>query len=94
MFIVAVNLVCDPDQLEPFKARLIQHSKNSLTQEGCLGFSVSQDHENPASFHLWEAYTDKYAFQLHVDADFMAEFREFSAPLVKERVIATGEQVA
>ena len=94
MYIVAVNLVVDPKDADTFAERIKQHARNSLTQDGCLGFSVSRDHDNPASFHLWEVYTDKAAFDLHVGADFMARWRTWSASYVKDRVIATGELIA
>jgi quinol monooxygenase YgiN len=94
MYIVAVTLVVDPENADAFAERLKQHASNSLTQSGCLGFSVSRSHDNPASFNLWEVYKDADAFEEHKAADFMADFRDFSAPLLKERVLATGEQIA
>lgn len=94
MYIVAVNLVVDAKDADSFAERIKQHAKNSLTQEGCLGFSVSRDHENPASFHLWEVYRDAAAFEEHKSADFMAEFSKFAGPLLKSRVLATGNLIA
>ena len=94
MYVVAVNLVVDPKDADAFADRLKQHAKNSLTQSGCLGFSVSADHDAPGSFHLWEVYKDADAFEEHKNADFMADFRDFSTPLVKNRVLATGDQIA
>ncbi|NQW09818.1 MAG: antibiotic biosynthesis monooxygenase [Alphaproteobacteria bacterium] len=93
MYVVAVNLVVDPSNADAFAERLKQHAKNSLTQEGCLGFSVSADHDRAGSFHLWEVYKDAAAFEDHKNADFMATFREYSAPLVLNRVLATGDQI-
>lgn len=94
MYIVAVNLVVDASDADAFAERLKQHSKNSLTQEGCLGFSISRDHDTPGSFHLWEVYKDAAAFEEHKNADFMADFRDYSAPLIKTRALATGDQIA
>ena len=94
MFVVAVKLVVDAANHDTFAARLKQHAANSLTQEGCLGFSVAENHEERGTFHLWEVYKDKAAFDEHVAADFMADFRDFATPLLKERVLATGDQIA
>ena len=94
MYIVAVNLVVDAADADGFAERLKQHAQNSLTQEGCLGFSVSRDHDTPGSFHLWEVYKDADAFEEHKNADFMADFRDYSGPLVRNRVLATGDQIA
>lgn len=94
MYVVAVNLVVDPSNADAFAERLKQHAKNSLTQDGCLGFSISADHERQGSFHLWEVYKDADAFEEHKAADFMADFREYSTPLILNRVLATGDQIA
>lgn len=94
MYVVAVNLVVAPENADRFADRLKRHAENSLTQEGCIGFSVSRDHAEPGSFHLWEVYRDADAFEAHKNADFMAEFREFSAPLLLNRVLATGDRIA
>jgi quinol monooxygenase YgiN len=94
VYIVAVNLVVDPKDADTFAERIKQHAKNSLTQAGCLGFSVSRDHDNPASFHLWEVYKDAAAFDEHKAADFMADFSKFAGPLLKTRVLATGNLIA
>ena len=93
MYIVAVNLVVDPKDADTFAERIKQHARNSLTQDGCLGFSVSRDHDNPASFHLWEVYKDAAAFDAHKAADFMAELSKFAGPLLKHRVLATGNLI-
>jgi quinol monooxygenase YgiN len=94
MYIVAVNLVVAPENAGKFEDRLKQHAKNSLTQSGCLGFSVSRDHDAEGSYHLWEVYKDAAAFEEHKNADFMADFREFSGPLIVNRVLATGDGIA
>lgn len=94
MYIVAVNLVVDAADADAFAERLKQHARNSLTQEGCLGFSVSADHDAKGSFHLWEVYKDADAFEEHRNADFMADFGAFAKPLIKNRVLATGDQIA
>lgn len=93
MYVVAVNLVVSPENADAFADRLKLHAKNSLTQSGCLGFSVSRDHDQAGSFHLWEVYKDADAFEEHKNADFMAQFRDFSAPMILNRVLATGDMI-
>ncbi|MCR9174380.1 MAG: antibiotic biosynthesis monooxygenase [Alphaproteobacteria bacterium] len=94
MYVVAVNLVVAPENAAKFEERLKLHAKNSLTQSGCHAFSVSRDHDAAGSYHLWEVYKDADAFEEHKNADFMADFREFSGPLVLNRVLATGDGIA
>lgn len=94
MIVIAVKLVVAESDAAAFEARLKQHAANSLTQEGCKGFLVARDQENPGAFQLWETYTDMAAFEEHKAADFMADFQEFSKPLIKERVLSICNQVA
>ena len=94
MIVIAVKLVVAESDAAAFEARLMQHAANSLTQEGCKGFLVARDQENPGAFQLWETYTDMAAFEEHKAADFMADFQKFAAPLIKERVLAICDQIA
>ena len=84
MFTVAVVLEIDPKDTAAFEEGLMQHAANSRGQEGCVTFSVARN-------HIWEVYRDKDAFQAHVDADFMAWWREVSAPMLTAREIATAD---
>lgn len=93
MLVIAVKLVVAPENAEKFEARLKQHAENSKTQEGCVGFVVAADRAQKGAYNLWETYKDDDAFQEHVNADFMADFREFSKDLVIERVLAQGDQI-
>ena len=94
MIVIAVKLVVAESDAAAFEARLKQHAANSLTQEGCKGFLVARDQENPGTFQLWESYTDMAAFEEHKAADFMADFREFLTPLIKDRALAICDQIA
>lgn len=93
MIVIAVNLVVDAADADAFEVRLRQHAANSLTQSGCKGFLVARDQENSGSFHLWETYDDAAAFEEHKNAGFMADFREYSTPLIKERHLAVCDAV-
>jgi len=94
MIVIAVKLVVAESDAAAFEARLKQHAANSLTQEGCKGFLVARDQEHPGAFQLWDTYPGIAAFGDHTAADFMADFREFSTPLVEDRVLALCDQIA
>src|SRR3546814_19269257 len=69
MYIVAANLVVDPKDAATFAERIKQHARNSLGKEGGLGFSVSRDHYNPASFHIGAVEKNAAAYDDHTAAD-------------------------
>ncbi len=94
MYIVNVHLVCYDGWAETFEERLKEHASNSLTQDGCEQFSVSRDHDNPNSFRIWEVYRDEAAFQEHVGAEFMAEWRAASKDLIESRSLVHGTSIA
>ncbi len=91
MFTVTVVLEIDPKDTAAFEEGLMQHAANSRGQEGCVTFSVARNHSQAGRYHIWEVYRDKDAFQAHVDADFMAWWREVSAPMLTAREIATAD---
>jgi quinol monooxygenase YgiN len=94
MLVISVKLVIDPADAEMFAARLRQHAKNSTAQEGCIDFAVGQAQDEPGTFRMWEVYTGQAAFDEHLAADFMAEWKEFSGPFVKDRDVQICDKIA
>lgn len=52
-------------ELELIKTALIDHTKLTLKESGCLIFSVNEHSENPLRFDVYEEFTDKAAFEQH-----------------------------
>ena len=51
--------------LELVQAELVNHTRLTLEETGCITFSVTQNQENPFRFDVYEEFADKESFDLH-----------------------------
>ena len=51
--------------LELVKTELVNHTRLTLEETGCITFSVIQSPENPLRFDVYEEFLDKASFELH-----------------------------
>jgi quinol monooxygenase YgiN len=81
------HLRARPEACEAFKARLMQHARNSLMQEpgACLRFDVHQDAGDPTLFFLVEVYRDAAALEAHRTSAHFLQYREDTRDWVAER---------
>ncbi|MBJ7536057.1 putative quinol monooxygenase [Marinomonas transparens] len=53
------------EDIEAVLAELPNHITLTRQEAGCIVFTVAQDTENPHRFDVYEAFTDKSAFEQH-----------------------------
>lgn len=53
------------EELETIKNKLNEHIENTLNEDGCLDFDVTQDDSDECIFHVFEKFLDNDAFNLH-----------------------------
>jgi quinol monooxygenase YgiN len=53
-------------ELEKIKNKLNEHVENTLNEEGCLEFEVTQDNKDECIFHVFEKFLDIDAFNIHL----------------------------
>ena len=56
MFIIHVQCIVNPDQIDAFKATTIDNAQNTLREPGALRFDVIQEQDDPTRFMLVEIY--------------------------------------
>jgi autoinducer 2-degrading protein len=81
------HLRSTPEAVEPYKARLLQHARNSLEREkgDCLRFDVHQDKQDPTLFLLIEIYRDEAAFEAHRNSPHFLAYKQDTQDWVAER---------
>nr|WP_010133367.1 antibiotic biosynthesis monooxygenase [Microbulbifer agarilyticus] len=52
-------------ELDAIKRELIEHTRLTRAEPGCLKFVVEQDVEEPTRFNVHEEFIDRDAFQHH-----------------------------
>ena len=77
MFAVVVTFQIAPQQMAAFMPRMLENARISLESEaGCHQFDVASDEARPNEVFLYELYTNKAAFDVHLGS---AHFHTFSA---------------
>ena len=95
MFAVTVLFTLQPGSLTRFLPLMVQNARTSRRAEpGCLRFDVCTDPTASGAVFLYEVYTDRAAFDLHMDSAHFLEFDRTSAPMVVDKVVHTWAEVA
>ena len=77
MFVVTVTFVVKEEHIDEFETVMKKQATNSLTLEpGCHQFDVCFDHANPKRVFLYELYTNKTAFEEHLNTAHFLDFDE------------------
>ena len=65
-FALLVTLRVQPDAVAEFRTKILAAAAAAeREEEHCLRFEVAQDEEDPATFVLFEVYTDAAALEHH-----------------------------
>ena len=87
MYIITVEYVINPGHMLTFMDAVLENAESSLhKEEGCVQFDVSQSHDNPTHFFLYEQFEDEIAFQQHVESE---HYLAFSKKIQKAVVTKT-----
>lgn len=90
MYAVCVQFDIHPEHLPAFMPLMCAQADNSLAgEEGCHHFDVCTDSNAPDKVFLYELYTDKAAFEAHLNTDHFKEFDSDVAPMVRAKTVTT-----
>ena len=88
MFVITVKFVIHEEFIEKFKQRILQQARDSLELEKeCHEFDVCHDPNEGTVVFLYETYTDKDAFDVHLNSEHYKNFNEEVTPWVKEKIV-------
>lgn len=93
-FVITVDFLLQTGALDPFLALIKDNAKKSLELEpGCHRFDVLVQKGMPDHILLYEIYTDRAAFDVHLKSAHFAAFNKASAPYVREKKVTEFEYV-
>ena len=94
MFIVSVIFDVHPEHVEAFMARMRIQAEQSVSREpDCHGFDVCTDPEDPTRVFLYETYTDRAAFDTHLESDHFKSYAADTADWVRGKTLLTWTRV-
>jgi len=77
MYVVTVTFTVEPAHVDDFRAAVCAQAQASLEREkDCHQFDVAVDPDAPEVFFLYERYTDRTAFEAHLQTP---HFKTFDA---------------
>jgi quinol monooxygenase YgiN len=87
MFTVIVDITVKKEFVEQFREAIIRQGESSMAKEdGCLGFDILQDPEDPTRFTLYESYLDAPSFhEIHRHTPHFQVYAETTAPWVESK---------
>ncbi len=90
MCVITVDFRIKPEFAAAFRERMIANARASREREpGCLQFDVCTDPANAECIYLYEVYTDRAAFDVHLNSEHFKSFdREVGAWVAAKTVHA------
>lgn len=94
MYVVVVTFQIMPDQISNFLPLMLGNAKTSLDKEaGCSQFDVCVDDTQPEIIFLYEVYSDRAAFDLHLTSAHFIDFDRAVAPMIETKQVQTFARV-
>jgi autoinducer 2-degrading protein len=84
MYIVHVFVHVKPDQIENFKAAVIENARNSVQEPGIARFDVIQQQDDPTRFVLVEVYRTEEDTHKHKDTAHYKKWRDTVEDMMAE----------
>ena len=94
MYVVTVEFVVEPSQVDEFRQAVAAQAANSLRLEAdCLVFDVCVSGDRPEQVYLYEKYTDAAAFKAHLQTDHFKSFESLVAEWLRDKTVATWSEL-
>ncbi len=71
---IIANITAKDDSIALVKAELEKLIPPTRDEEGCLGYNLFQDNENPAHFMFHESWATRELWQIHMENQHLKEF--------------------
>ena len=88
MHIVLVLVTINPEMLAEFEAALLHNARESVARDaGCVRFDVSQQHDDPAKWVLYEVYEGPEAHAQHRQSPHFLAYDAVASRAVIDKVV-------
>ena len=95
MYAVCVTFQLKPDRMEDFIPLMLENARISRKAEpGCHQFDVAADPDKPGAIFLYEIYSDRAAFEVHLASDHFKAFDAATRDMIADKAVTTWSEVA
>lgn len=81
---IIANIHAKPDQIEQVKAALLALVPITRAEEGCHGYTLHQNNDNPAHFTFHENWASRELWQQHMQSPHLEEYMAATEGAVSE----------
>jgi quinol monooxygenase YgiN len=94
MYVITVNFTIKSGHVEAFRSAMESQARASLESEpGCHQFDVAIDPNDPTKVFLYELYSDKAAFEVHLETPHYSEFDAKTAAWLRSKSVYRYERI-
>lgn len=94
MFVVAVTFQIKQERMPEFLLLMMENASQSLENEpDCHVFDVCVDDAGASTVFLYEVYTHRAAFDLHLESSHFKEFDAAVAAMIESKQVQTFVRV-
>lgn len=88
MYVITVEFTIVPAHIDEFMDAVQQQAENSLQREpGCHQFDIARGESDAYRIFLYEVYTDRAAFDLHMESSYFKSFNERATPWIADKTV-------
>ena len=94
MFAVCVTFQLKAGTAAEFLPLMLENARTSQqTEDGCHQFDVATDEQRPDAVFLYELYTDRAAFDVHLASTHFLAFDAATRGMIAEKSVTTWAKV-
>ena len=94
MYAVCVTFHIKPERMEAFMRRMLRQAEESLSGEpDCHRFDVCTSRDSPNQVFLYELYSDRAAFEQHLQSTHFAAFDSAVREFIEHKDVCLFETV-
>ncbi len=94
MYVVTVEFTIKPEFIERFRERLLQQARDSLAgEQDCHVFDVCVDDQREEIVFLYEVYSDRSAFDVHLNSVHFVDFDHAVRDWVSDKQVVCFERI-
>ena len=95
MFVVTVEFTVRHEKRANFMREMLANAKASLDNEpGCRQFDVCVSDKDPNRVFLYEIYSDRYAFDVHLTSDHFRHFDRTVGEWIVAKEVAVWQKAS
>lgn len=84
---VVAKVVAKKESVESVKSELLKLIAPTRVEDGCVGYDLHQDNEDPAVFIFYETWESLACLENHMNTDHFKRYVNAVSNLIEEKVV-------